>query len=90
MICTVSPGIPYALFDQSVSHTSDVEKFNGELVLNGFIEGAKTCLKNNIPVGLGNDVGCPWIAQYDFIENLYISINMLVQQTLKLYIPQHL
>ena len=70
MICTVSPGIPYALFDQSVSHTSDVEKFNGELVLNGFIEGAKTCLKNNIPVGLGNDVGCPWIAQYDFYREL--------------------
>lgn len=70
MICTVSPGIPYALFDQSVSHTSDVEKFNGELVLNGFTEGAKTCLKNNIPVGLGNDVGCPWIAQYDFYREL--------------------
>lgn len=70
LICTISPGIPYALFDQKVSHTSDVEQYNGKLVLDGFIEGTKTALENNIPVGLGNDVGCPWISQYDFYREL--------------------
>ncbi len=70
LICTVSPGIPYALFDREVAHTSEVEKYNGEIVLNGFIEGSKKALENDIPVGLGNDVGCPWISQYDFYREL--------------------
>ncbi len=70
LICTISPGIPYALFDRSVANTSEVEKYNGEIVLNGFIEGSKKALENNIPVGLGNDVGCPWISQYDFYREL--------------------
>lgn len=70
LICTISPGIPYALFDRSVANTSEVEKYNGQVVLNGFIEGSKTALENGIPVGLGNDVGCPWISQYDFYREL--------------------
>lgn len=28
-------------------------------------------LENDIPVVLGNDVGCPWITQYDFWRELY-------------------
>lgn len=70
MICTISPGVPYALFDRSIAHTSEVEQYNGQLVFNGFIEGTKAALENDIPVGLGNDVGCPWIAQYDFFREL--------------------
>lgn len=34
------------------------------------IESAKTALANGIPVGLGNDVGCPYITQYDFWREL--------------------
>lgn len=80
MICTISPGIPYALFDRSIAHTSEVEQYNGQIVLNGFIEGTKKALENNIPVGLGNDVGCPWISQYDFFRELcyyhkYIGVS---------------
>ena len=41
---TISPALPYALFD--------------------------TALANGIPVGLGNDVGCPYITQYDFWREL--------------------
>ncbi len=70
LICTISPGIPYALFDREVAHTSEVEQYNGKVVLNGFIEGSKKALENDIPVGLGNDVGCPWISQYDFYREL--------------------
>ena len=32
---------------------------------------AKAALANDIPVVLGNDVGCPWITQYDFWRELY-------------------
>ena len=28
-------------------------------------------IANDIPVVLGNDVGCPWITQYDFWRELF-------------------
>ena len=68
---TISPALPYALFDRSVSNASEVEQFNGNVVFEGIIECAKAALANNIPVVLGNDVGCPWITQYDFWRELY-------------------
>ena len=68
---TISPALPYALFDRSVSNASEVEQFNGNVVFEGIIECAKAALENNIPVVLGNDVGCPWITQYDFWRELY-------------------
>lgn len=67
---TLSPALPYALFDRSVSNASEVEQFNGNVVFEGIIECAKEALKNDIPVALGNDVGCPWVSQYDFWREL--------------------
>lgn len=68
---TISPALPYALFDQKISNASDVEKYNGNIVFEGIIECSKVALENDIPVVLGNDVGCPWITQYDFWRELY-------------------
>ena len=67
---TLSPALPYALFDRSVTHTTEVEQFNGNVVFEGIIACAKAALANDIPVVLGNDVGCPWITQYDFWREL--------------------
>ena len=68
---TISPALPYALFDRLVSNASDIEKYNGKIVFEGIIECAKAAIENDIPVVLGNDVGCPWITQYDFWRELY-------------------
>lgn len=68
---TISPALPYALFDRSVSNASEVEQFNGNVVFEGIIGCAKAALAHDIPVVLGNDVGCPWITQYDFWRELY-------------------
>lgn len=68
---TLSPALPYALFDRSVSNASEVEQFNGNVVFKGIIDCAKAAIENDIPVVLGNDVGCPWITQYDFWRELY-------------------
>ena len=68
---TISPALPYALFDRLVSNASDVEKYNGKIVFEGITECAKAAIENDIPVVLGNDVGCPWITQYDFWRELY-------------------
>ena len=41
---------------------------------------AKAAIENGIPVAFGNDVGCPWITQYDFWRELvyfqkYIGVS---------------
>ena len=68
---TLSPALPYALFDRSVSNASEVEQYNGNVVFEGIIACAKAALEHDIPVVLGNDVGCPWITQYDFWRELF-------------------
>ena len=69
-VCTISPALPYAVFDLSESHTPAVAKKNGKIVMDGIIECARTCRENGIPVGLGNDVGCPFIVHYNFWREL--------------------
>lgn len=68
---TISPALPYALFGREISRASEVEQYNGKVVFDGIIDCAKAAIANDIPVVLGNDVGCPWITQYDFWRELY-------------------
>lgn len=69
-IATLSPALPYALFDRCVSHVSEMEQYNGEVVFEGIVECAKACLENDIPVGLGTDTGCPYVTHYDMWREL--------------------
>ncbi|MCH3953838.1 MAG: amidohydrolase family protein [Eubacterium sp.] len=68
---TLSPALPYALFDRSVSNASEVKQYNGNIVFEGIRDCSVKAIENGIPVALGNDVGCPWISQYDFWRELY-------------------
>ena len=70
LITTLSPALPYALFDRSVSHATELSQFNGEVVFEGIIDCSKKCLANGIPVGLGTDTGCPFITHYDMWREL--------------------
>lgn len=67
---TISPAVPYALFDRSLTNATEVEQYNGNIVFDGIVECARAALANDIPIVLGNDVGCPWITQYDFWREL--------------------
>lgn len=83
---TLSPALPYALFDRSITNASEVEQFNGNVVFGGIIDCAKAAIANDIPVVLGNDVGCPWITQYDFWRELYYFHKYVgVSNTFALY-----
>ena len=83
---TLSPALPYALFDRSITNASEVEQFNGNVVFEGIIDCAKASIANDIPVVLGNDVGCPWITQYDFWRELYYFHKYVgVSNTFALY-----
>ena len=70
-IATISPALPYALFDRSVTGASETEQYNGKLVMDGIIDCAKACLARGIPVGLGTDTGCPYITHYDMWREVY-------------------
>lgn len=74
---TLSPALPYALFDRSITNASEVEQFNGNVVFEGIKECAKAAIANDIPVVLGNDVGCPWITQYDFWRELFYFVKYI-------------
>ena len=74
---TLSPALPYAFFDRSVSHASEVEQFNGRVVFDGIRACALSAIKNDIPIALGNDVGCPYVTHYDFWRELVYFHNFV-------------
>ncbi len=76
-ICTLSPAIPYAKFELDESKATEVAKRNGQIVLDGITDCAKACLENDIPVGLGSDVGCPFITHYNYWRELYYFHKMV-------------
>lgn len=72
LIATLTPALPFALFDREISHVSEVEQYNGDLVFRGIIDCAKRCLAEGIPVGLGTDTGCPYSTHYNMWRELQL------------------
>lgn len=70
LVCTLSPALPYVFMDPAVTGAGELGKHNGTLVFNGIVDCAKACLEAGIPVGLGTDTGCPYIAAYDMWREL--------------------
>lgn len=86
LICTISPAFPLAMFDSSVSNNTEITKFNGKVVMDGIIAGARTAIENEIMVGLGTDSGCPFITHYDMWRELvYFQKYVGVSNTFALY-----
>lgn len=67
---TVSPAIPLSKFDLTVSGGTELHRINGQIVFDGVINCARTCLDNGIPVGLGTDTACPFVTHYDMWREL--------------------
>ena len=65
LVATISPALPFALFDRKLIGASEVQQYNGNIVFEGIIDCAKACLEAGVPVGLGTDTGCPYITHYD-------------------------
>ena len=70
LITTLSPALPYALFDREISRVSEMDQYNGNVVFQGIVDCANACLKNGVPVGLGTDTGCPYTTHYDMWREL--------------------
>ena len=65
-VCTISPALPFALFPMEVAHTTEMSKFNSQVVMDGMVDCAKKALANGIPVGMGTDTACPFVTHYNF------------------------
>ncbi len=70
LTCTLSPALPFAKFPREVSGIDEMGEYNGKIVYEGCIAAARSAVEKGIPVALGNDVGCPWVTQYDFWREL--------------------
>lgn len=89
-ICTFSPVIPSACFDESVDAGGIMNKKLSVMVAEGMKEGALKCIEENIPLGLGTDAGCPWTTHYNtwreicyFIQFLKVSPDMALYYATK-------
>lgn len=74
-ISTISPALPYALFDRSISHATYEQQENGKIVFDGIVALAKANLAAGVSVGLGTDVGCPYITHYDMWRELHYFVK---------------
>ena len=68
--CTISPALPFVKLPPEKTHSTDVQKVNGDIVCEGIIESARQALAEGIPVGLGTDSSCPYVTQYDMWREL--------------------
>ena len=71
LVTTISPALPFALFDRNLIGATEVQQYNGKIVFEGIIDCARRCLKEGIAVGLGTDTGCPYITHYDMWREVY-------------------
>ena len=70
LVCTLSPAIPLAKFDQEVVGGDEIQRYNAEVLLEGIIEATKTCYAAGVKVGLGTDTCCPFVTHYDMWREL--------------------
>lgn len=65
LTCTVSPALPFVELDPEKTHSTAIQKVNGDIVYKGIVHAAQAALEAGIPVGLGTDSACPYVTHYD-------------------------
>ena len=65
LTCTVSPALPFVELDPKKTHSTEIQKVNGNIVYKGIVHAAQAALEAGIPVGLGTDSACPYVMHYD-------------------------
>lgn len=65
LTCTVSPALPFVELDPEKTHSTEIQKVNGNIVYKGIVHAAQAALEAGVPVGLGTDSACPYVTHYD-------------------------
>ena len=63
--CTISPALPFVKLPPEKTHSTEVQKANGDIVCEGIVQSARDALAAGIPVGRGTESSCPYVTQYD-------------------------
>ena len=86
LTCTVSPALPFVKLDPEKTHSTEVQKTNGDIVYRGIVHAAQAALDAGIPVGIGTDSACPYVTQYDmWREAVYFERIVGASRTLALH-----
>lgn len=70
LIATLSPTIPFTKMSTEETGFSDMDVLNGTALFNYMVDLYKVCLEKKITIGLGTDVGCPYVTPYDMWREL--------------------
>ncbi|MGM9947720.1 amidohydrolase family protein [Floccifex sp.] len=70
LISILSGILPYACFDTTTTYISDESKIQYQKILEGIVDNAKKAIAYEIPLGIGNDAGRPFVSHYDFYREL--------------------
>lgn len=85
---TISPALPYALFDRSITHATEVEQYNGTIVFEGIIDCAKAALANDIPSCSATTSAARGSPSMISGASCFISTNIPASPTPSLSTPQ--
>lgn len=86
LTCTVSPALPFVELDPEKTHSTEIQKVNGNIVYKGIVHAAQAALEAGIPVGLGTDSACPYVTHYDmWREVVYFERIVGAQRKLALH-----
>ena len=86
LTCTVSPALPFVELDPEKTHSTEIQKVNGNIVYKGIVHAAQAALEASIPVGLGTDSACPYVTHYDmWREVVYFERIVGAQRRLALH-----
>ena len=69
LICTISPAVSMVFFGKEML-SDPLYLENGKIVFEGLVKGVKAARENGINIGLGNDVGCPYVDHSEFWREL--------------------
>jgi len=70
LILTNSPGAILSLLPIDKTYMSEFARYNSVVVFENIFAGTRMALEENISIGIGNDVGCPFVYHYDFYREL--------------------
>ena len=54
-------GEGFVELDPEKTHSTEIQKVNGNIVYKGIVHAAQAALEAGIPVGLGTDSACPYV-----------------------------
>jgi len=74
LVVTLSPALPFVYLNIEDHGYDEAARINSKVLADHMVAMAENCLKNNVKVGLGSDVGCPFTTNTNFgYELLYAS-----------------